>query len=655
MRNLVTSFFNWLDDRTGYRQQMRETLYENIPSGSRWRYVTGSMLVFAFVTQVVTGLFLWMAYSPSSQTAWESVYYIQNVMNGGWMLRGIHHFMAQAMVILLPIHMLQVIVDRAYKAPREVNYWLGLILMLLVLGLGLTGYLLPWDQKGYWATKVATNLSSLPPGGAIVQKLVVGGPDYGHHTLTRFFALHAGVLPLLLVIVLGLHVTLFRRHGITPHITKGRPDEYFWPMQMMKDGVACLVLLILVLAAVYLVGAEMSAPADPSEEYAAARPEWYFLFLFQLLKKFKSEFFGAIVVPAVIVAYLFAMPLVAKLKFGHAVNLVMFFALFIGAGYLTVEAWYHDNYSTMVEKAEAAKDPITHERYKGSADFLQSSEIAHHEYQRMKELVEYYGIPKEGATSLARQDPEIQGPRLFVRHCASCHSFNGGEVHIAGPAPNKDGAPNGAPNLYGFASRQWLTGFFDPEKIVSHEFFGNTAHRYKRAEDGSENGGAKEDGRMVGFVKEKFSSLDDAGTKNLESLIIALSHEAKLAHQRQADEKDQAQIEMGRELFESEFACTDCHSLASEDGYVDGPNLGGYGSAQWLTQFINNPEHFYGATGNDRMPAFAAHEDVSKNQLSNHEIDMLVRWIRGDDNDLELKLAERSKQPAPAEKVETKE
>ena len=170
---------DWFDDRTGYRDVLSEMLYEKIPGGARWRYITGSMLVFAFVTQAITGIFLWMAFSPSSQTAWESVYYIQYQMQGGWLLRGIHHFMANAMIVLLVLHLFQVVWDRAYRPPREFNFWTGMVLMLITLGLALTGYLLPWDQKGYWATKVATELMSLPPGGEYIQKLVVGGGEYG--------------------------------------------------------------------------------------------------------------------------------------------------------------------------------------------------------------------------------------------------------------------------------------------------------------------------------------------------------------------------------------------------------------------------------------------------------------------------------------------
>src|SRR5882724_7313595 len=118
---MLNQFLDWLDHRTGHRGLVHDTLFERIPSGARFRYVTGSMLVFAFVTQTITGLFLWMAYSPSSTTAYESVYYIQHEMTGGWLLRGIHHFMAQAMVVLLVLHLMQVIIDGAYKAPRELN------------------------------------------------------------------------------------------------------------------------------------------------------------------------------------------------------------------------------------------------------------------------------------------------------------------------------------------------------------------------------------------------------------------------------------------------------------------------------------------------------------------------------------------------------
>src|ERR1043165_3059024 len=154
----MKSVLIWLDNRTGYKKILHEALDENVPGGARWRYVWGSTLTFTFMIQVITGVILWMAYSPNSHGAWESVWYIQNEMMGGWLLRGIHHFTAQSMIILLVLHLLQVVIDGAYKAPREVNFWFGVFLLVIVLGLSLTGYLLPWDQKGYWADRKSTRL-----------------------------------------------------------------------------------------------------------------------------------------------------------------------------------------------------------------------------------------------------------------------------------------------------------------------------------------------------------------------------------------------------------------------------------------------------------------------------------------------------------------
>src|SRR5213594_3018954 len=308
---------NWLDQRTAYRRFVHEALYENVPGGARWRYVWGSTLTFALVVQFITGIFLWMGYAPSSQTAWESVYYIQDRMRGGWLLRGLHHYMAQAMTVLLVLHLMQVVIDGAYKAPREVNFWFGLVLLQLVLALSLTGYLLPWDQKGFWATKVATSLAAIVPGiGPGLQKIIIGGPEYGHHTLTRFFALHAGALPALIVILLAGHIYLFRRHGLTAKEPRRRPDAAFWPDQVLRDAVACLAVLTTVLFLIVRrrlfsldapLGADLGAPADPSEPYSAARPEWYFLFLFQFLKYFPggTEVWGAIGMRAIMLCVLF--------------------------------------------------------------------------------------------------------------------------------------------------------------------------------------------------------------------------------------------------------------------------------------------------------------------------------------------------------------
>src|SRR5438552_7591665 len=396
----MNRLLDWLERRTRYRRIIEYSLYEDLPGCARCRYVWGSTLVFCLTVQLITGLVLWMSYNPSSQTAWESVYYIQNEMTGGWLLRGIHHFTAQAMNVLLVLHLMQVIIDGAYKAPREMNFWFGLLLLLLVLGLSLTGYLLPWDQKGYWATKVATNIMAITPViGPQLQRLVLGGSEYGHHTLTRFFALHAGVLPGAIIVLLTAHIYLFRRHGLTAKLPLRKPDAKFWPDQVLKDAVACLAVLAVVLFLIikprlwgFEPGADLGAPADASEPYSAARPEWYFLFLFQFLKYFPggTEVWGAIFIPTVLVGLLFLMPFIGRWKLGHRFNLGFLCALFAGIGLLTYLAVAEDRHEL---------------------DYRLAVEPADRDAERIKDLAKTRAIPASGAAAPLRERASAEGPK----------------------------------------------------------------------------------------------------------------------------------------------------------------------------------------------------------------------------------------------------
>lgn len=668
----------WFDNRTGIHVALHEALYENIPSGARLRYVTGSMLVFAFVTQVITGLILWMAYSPSSQTAWESVYFIQHQMAGGWFLRGVHHFMAQAMVVLLGMHMLQVVIDKAYKGPREVNFWLGLILMQLVLGLALTGYLLPWDQKGYWATNVATNLMSLIPFGIgeKIQTLVIGGTEYNHHTLTRFFAMHAGVLPALLVVFLVFHILGFRRHGITAKITRGRPDQYFWPHQVLLDGLACVVLVAIVVMLVIhwdiggLLagtlsgthhGAELGAPADPAEPYGAARPEWYFLFLFQFLKYFHGswEIVGAIVIPGAIMGSLFLMPFIGRTKVGHIFNVAFLLLLLAGAGVLTGVAVYDDSRNEQFQQDLAEAE--------------NNAERIHELVQRRAvkndgTLSEPLLIPRLGAVHLMRNDPLTQGPKLFGRHCASCHDYanaDGADAvrFVQYQQPETKAAEKGDPtvvraaagavvykphgltgsNLYGFASRAWIRGLLDPKKIAASElvgdatadpksdnpadyrrrivapYFGNTAHR---------------DGEMVQWVQKHLGNEKpekNIPAQDVDAIVAALSAQAQLPQQAEQDGSDSKTILRGVELIQSTCAVY-CHRFGDHGQLGLGPDLTGYGSYPWMLGLVSDPPHqrFY-RNENDRMPSFAADLDHPEQQtVSVRELSLIIDWLRGD-------------------------
>ena len=334
------------------------------------------------------------------------------------------------------------------SAPREVNFWLGLILMQIILGLALTGYLLPWDQKGYYATQVSTKILGVTPFiGPQLQELVQGGPKYGHHTLTRFFALHAGILPALLVVFLVAHIWVFRRHGITVPKLDYKPDTSFWPDQVLKDGIACLVVMGGVLTLHWIFGgAELSPPANPAEQYAAARPEWYFMFLFQFLRFEWVEHvtgdpkFGAIYVPGAIMAVFFLMPFIGKWKAGHRFNVAFTWLVMAGALGLTIFAFIVD-----------ARDE----------GFQLAKEEAERDAQRAKELADRPSkIPVEGAITLLKNDPFTQGPRLFAKHCSSCHRYNGHDAtgRMVSEVIDEESyfaKPTGA-DLGSFGNRAWF-------------------------------------------------------------------------------------------------------------------------------------------------------------------------------------------------------
>lgn len=640
MKQSVQNIVDWLDDRAGVRDLLHEALYERVPGGARWRYVWGSALVVAFMTQVVTGIFLWMAYSPSTQTAWESVFYIQHEMAGGWLLRGIHHFMAQAMVVLLAIHFAQVVWDGAYRAPRELNFVLGLVLMLIVLGLSLTGYLLPWDQKGYWATNVGTELASQAPlAGPEIRKLAVGGSAYGHHTLTRFFALHAGVLPGALVVFLVVHLALFRRHGLHAKQPVSGPDVMFWPDQVLKDCVAALGVVAAVIGlTVYYQGAELTAPADPASPYNAARPEWYFLFLFQFLKWFPGELevWGAFIIPGIIVTVMFLMPWIGRSRVGHLFNVGFLAVLLGGAALLTAQALQDDylagSADAKFEESGLADSEV--DRFEASKKFLLAKEEAHYEAQRVVELAQSPSkIPPTGALTLVYDDPYLQGPKLFAQHCASCHNYQSSEnpdprlAHLVNPSPS-------APNLYGLGSREWIAGLLDPEQIAGVHYFGYAGSPFVGDGDYTD---------MVDFIQEIYSEDLEPEQKEeikaaMQKITIALSAEAKLPSQIEADAADTEIIAEGRalmegglaEILESGMSCTDCHSYGEMQD-IGSPVLDGYMSREWLVDFIRNPEddRFYGDM-NDRMPVFAPHDDPRMNQLDDKSLALIVDWLRGD-------------------------
>jgi ubiquinol-cytochrome c reductase cytochrome b subunit len=252
---------------------------------------------------------------------------------------------------------------------------------------------------------------------------------------------------------------------------------------------------------------------------------------------------------------------------------------------------------TYLAKAEDRRDP----------GYQAAVKMAAQQTERVRVLAKSpTGIPSGGAVTLLREDPLTQGPKIFAQRCASCHRFGGTDG--TGGIPK---GPQSASDLKGFASREWLTGLLDPERISSTNYFGGTKFH---------------DGKMAKFVKKDIAAYSQEQKEQLKKVIAAVSAEAQLKSQASADMTDAARIEEGRGLIAGGARCTDCHQFHKADEDATAPLLTGYGSRQWLTTFLNSPGHanFYG-TRNDRMPAFGA-EKI----LSERKIGLIVDWLRGE-------------------------
>lgn len=212
---MAVKIADWIDERVGYRQVWEAIFLRKLPKVN-WLYTLGSASLFVAVNQIVTGILLTIYYVPNPEDAYSSVQYITNQVPAGWMIRGLHHWGASAMVVLVVLHMLRVIFHGAYKFPREVTWMTGVVLLLVVIGFGFTGYLLPWDQKAYWATTVGTRIAEVTPlVGDWILKLMRGGEELSAVTLARFYGVHIWALPAALLAVLGGHLYLVIRIGIS--------------------------------------------------------------------------------------------------------------------------------------------------------------------------------------------------------------------------------------------------------------------------------------------------------------------------------------------------------------------------------------------------------------------------------------------------------
>src|SRR5918992_1680007 len=202
---MIRRVIDWLEHRTGVETAVKNFLYEDIPASSGWHQVFGSVAMFLFLTQAFTGILLAFNYAPTPGEAYNSLKYIITELTGGRMIRGLHHWGASMMIVVVVLHMVQVFLWGAYKKPREATWMVGIVLLLLTLAYGLTGYLLPWDNRAYWGTVVATQIgASIPGAGPWIERLLASENGIGVVTFARFYAIHVLLLPPATMLLIGL-------------------------------------------------------------------------------------------------------------------------------------------------------------------------------------------------------------------------------------------------------------------------------------------------------------------------------------------------------------------------------------------------------------------------------------------------------------------
>ncbi len=565
MLGRVRAFF---DERFGFAELMRQAYDEQIEGGPRWGYVFFNAFVVMFVVQALTGALLMLTYTPEIGSAWSSVFYIQHRVTNGWFVRGMHAWGAQAMLLVLAMHMVQSVWYGAYKKPREGNFWVLLALLHLVLGALISGLRLPWDQLSYWALWVELNIAaSMPVIGQPLYELIAGGPVLGQSTLTRLYTIHVIVLPVIMFKMIFLMWWMKKKHGrALPEWVKPEGAGRAWPGQWARD----LVFVVGVLGAVAVVtamvggGAELESPADPYRDFPA-RPEWFILPLFKLRKLFPAslEIVATAVIPGAIVTFFAALPFldrkVADKPMARIKWVAPFAVLGLGLAALTQMSYADDAADEEYQESRAAADVIRD----------RSIELAG------------WGIPPEGPLAMLANDPMTRGREVYAQYCSSCHVLS------------REGERE-APDHTGMGSRQWLIALMHAPQ--DDHFFGL----------------ADLDERMP----RQNRRISDEELEAIAELLYSWGRE-----DQDPDDVDHELAESGRRKFESK--CMSCH-VYEGDGDFDGtggPNLTGYGSRTWIFRQIDRPESEtqYGEL-ND-MPAF-------NDQLSPHDIRMATAFLR---------------------------
>ncbi|MHB8173578.1 MAG: cytochrome b N-terminal domain-containing protein [Nitrospirota bacterium] len=413
MMTPIAAVKSWFEKRLGLSSLVGPLMHKPLSGGARYQFSLGSLNLLLFVNQMLTGIFLMIYYVNSPDHAYDAVKYIQSQVDFGYLVRGLHYWGASALVVSVLLHVVRVFIYGAYKKPREIMWVSGTFLALLVFGFAFTGYLLPWDQKSYWATVVGTSIpGTIPVVGDVIVRLLRGGTGVNNLTLARFFSIHVEVLPWLLAIFAGTHLVVLQivDHAPPWNPEKAKIEAPFYPDQVFKDMVLFLLAFAALVALSNLYPAPLGSVADPTVKTYVPRPEWYFLFLYQMLKLFPGpyEIIGTTILPSLFIILMLLLP-------------------------------FYDRNSALAPK----KRPL-------AMACIGTCVIG---YIALTSMAAFSGVTSGGPSTVSVS----KGKVLFAKlHCDSCHSINGvgGQV---GPPLDKEADKR---------TREWLIAHFkDPAKM----------------------------------------------------------------------------------------------------------------------------------------------------------------------------------------------
>jgi ubiquinol-cytochrome c reductase cytochrome b subunit len=570
----------WVDDRLALSAVARAAVVRPMDGPARWSTALGHALLWLFILEGLTGFALANLYAPTARDAWGSIIYLERTLAVGALVRGVHYWGAQAMVVGGLVYCLSLLALSQHRAPREGAWWMSLGVFGMSLAAAHTGAMLPWDEKAFWIAKVEDGIiQGFPVIGEAAARALRNGPELGTPTLTRMYALHVALVPALFALLFAWRGFILRRHGVSSApdgVDVGgaeggsregaRGDS--WPSQTAHDAIVAMTLTLACVVLARRFGAPLEGPADPDMADYPARPEWYLLWLFRLRKLFegKAELVATAIIPGVGTGLLFAVPFLdrGRAQVGRFAGIATLAAL---AGYTA--------YSVSADE--------------GDPKFRQGRDAAAVRAAAARRFAAD-GIAPEGPQDLLRTHPSVRPRLLYGQHCGGCHAGP-----LAAPRDAQGRRTNArGPALEGFGSRAWARAvMINPD---APSLFGRT--------------------QIHGMPPQR--DLDANDLDNLSEYLYAQSVEPG------DPAPDPAKVRNGDELFHN--TCTVCHQGAgdlseTDPSARDAPDLTGWGSRAWIRGQIVAPAYPTRYGTHNEMPSF-------QEELSGRDLEMVVDYVR---------------------------